>query len=421
MFNLNDDMDPIFRKAGENYPLKTDSADWNKINDALQKNVSHDHYSNNRKNDSYNKLLIMMLLVLVPFLSDTFIEFKNGKYLSDKKFENSKSNVPENRKEPAKTKFQNPALANTLARQNTSRFRPVTQDIVNEPSDKQTAEFIHTPMSFSNAETDLKKTEVNSTLDELGLEQQKIDHQTILNTNEQQSEAPLTGKDMSGNQLLKSKIAPASPVEPAQKISAKQDRSSIYFGILGGMDVTTVKYQQVNNAGFNYGILLGYKIGDHLNIEGGLLSTTKYYSTNGAHFNTSKLALSSTTRVLAVEGDCRMIEIPVVLKYDFTSATNNKWFVAAGISNLLMKQENYNYVYLYTVSGREAKYFRTYKNSSKNWLSILQFSGGYSYKMKNIVDLRVEPYIQVPLKGVGFGELPLTSGGLRIGVTRSLF
>ncbi len=35
MQNVNDDMDGLFRRAASNYPLNTNSADWNKVLSAL--------------------------------------------------------------------------------------------------------------------------------------------------------------------------------------------------------------------------------------------------------------------------------------------------------------------------------------------------------------------------------------------------
>jgi hypothetical protein len=35
MFDVNDNMDELFRRAAENYPLKTDTSDWQQVEQKL--------------------------------------------------------------------------------------------------------------------------------------------------------------------------------------------------------------------------------------------------------------------------------------------------------------------------------------------------------------------------------------------------
>ena len=86
-----------------------------------------------------------------------------------------------------------------------------------------------------------------------------------------------------------------------------------------------------------------------------------------------------------------------------------------------MKEENYDYTYYYGTSGVSAVHSKTYINESKNLFSIVNLSLGYTHKMGKIVDLRVEPYMKLPIQGVGVGQLPLLSAGIHIGVTGKLF
>ena len=116
-----------------------------------------------------------------------------------------------------------------------------------------------------------------------------------------------------------------------------------------------------------------------------------------------------------------MIEIPLVLKYDFGFKKAHNWFAAAGISSFLMKQEDYAYDYYYTTTGTTHTYSKTYENESKDWAAVMQLSAGYMRSIPLGMNLRVEPFIQIPLKGAGYGNLPLTSAGLRLGITKTLF
>jgi hypothetical protein len=48
----------------------------------------------------------------------------------------------------------------------------------------------------------------------------------------------------------------------------------------------------------------------------------------------------------------------------------------------------------------------------------LNFSAGYEQYLGKLGSLRIEPYLRIPLAGMGTGNLPITSAGLNIGITR---
>jgi hypothetical protein len=43
---------------------------------------------------------------------------------------------------------------------------------------------------------------------------------------------------------------------------------------------------------------------------------------------------------------------------------------------------------------------------------VLNFSGGYQYSFNKQFSFAAEPYINLPLKGVGEGKVKLNSGGI---------
>ena len=116
-----------------------------------------------------------------------------------------------------------------------------------------------------------------------------------------------------------------------------------------------------------------------------------------------------------------MIELPITIRHNFSSRSRTKGFAAIGLSSYLMKKEQYDYLYYYGNTGTYAVHYKSYNNSSKNWLSVLQVSGGFNRKLSRYTSLRVEPYIKMPLQGVGFGKLSLLSGGVNFGITKDLF
>ena len=116
-----------------------------------------------------------------------------------------------------------------------------------------------------------------------------------------------------------------------------------------------------------------------------------------------------------------MWEIPLSVRYNLKTSARHSWFVTGGVSSYLMKKEDYSYGYYYLTTGQTHYYDRSYDHSSKTLFSVAQISGGYIHRLGKIADLRIEPYLKIPLRGVGIGSMPFQSAGIHIGLTKQVF
>ncbi|HQW93603.1 MAG TPA: hypothetical protein PKY28_10910, partial [Ferruginibacter sp.] len=62
-------------------------------------------------------------------------------------------------------------------------------------------------------------------------------------------------------------------------------------------------------------------------------------------------------------------------------------------------------------------YERTIKDENRHYFSVLTLSGGYQHKFNGWLSLQAEPFVKLPLGGVGFGKVKLNSSGLLLTVT----
>jgi hypothetical protein len=198
----------------------------------------------------------------------------------------------------------------------------------------------------------------------------------------------------------------------------KRFAQKLYTTIVMGPDVSTVKSQKINHPGYSIGLLAGFQFNKRLSVESGILWDHKDYYSTGKHFNKTGLGLPQHAKVLDVDGYCNMFEIPLNLKVNWVQRSNYNLFATSGISSYLMKKEEYDYSYEYY--GTQYKYYKQYKNASRNWVSILNLSIGFEKKIGNAGSLRVEPYLKLPMKGVGIGELPIGSKGILVGFSRPI-
>jgi hypothetical protein len=79
-----------------------------------------------------------------------------------------------------------------------------------------------------------------------------------------------------------------------------------------------------------------------------------------------------------------------------------------------MKRETYDYYYKDPPSQTIENKSWTFNNANKHFFTILNLSAGYQRKLNRSLSLTAEPYIKIPLDGIGFGNLKLNSAGIAI-------
>jgi len=200
------------------------------------------------------------------------------------------------------------------------------------------------------------------------------------------------------------------------KASSKQKSSFLYAGLLAAPDLSTVKFQSTKGMGTTFSLLLGYQFNKKWAIESGVSVDRKRYYTEAQYF---KAPTNPNWTLQNVDGTCYMWEIPVNVRYNFSQSEKSKWFATAGLSTYLMTKENYTYQY--TQNGWSGSYNKDITKPSQYWFSIINLSAGYEHRLGRIGNLRIEPYLRVPLSGLGTGKLNILSTGLNIGITRRLW
>ena len=120
--------------------------------------------------------------------------------------------------------------------------------------------------------------------------------------------------------------------------------------------------------------------------------------------------------ILSLEGNNYVLEIPVKLKYDFSYRTKSNFFLSAGITSYIKTHEKNDYLVL--INGLQQNMISSYKNKSRSLAATFDISIGYEHKISKSNHIRIEPYLQIPLKGMGVGSMSMVSTGFRIGLTK---
>ena len=217
----------------------------------------------------------------------------------------------------------------------------------------------------------------------------------------------------------------ASRKEPAPAATTKLAKplkpTHFYAGLLVSPDLSMVKFQTVKGVGTTYGLLLGYNINRKWAIESGLYLDRKKYYTDGEYFSTKNIYMQPNVKISTVDGICNMWEIPLNVRYNLSQGEKTKWFATAGFSTYLMTKENYDYQLESTSGGNSWPLHKQYTTARNYLFSVVNLSVGYEQKIGNVGNLRIEPYLRLPTAGIGTGSLPIMSAGLNIGITRRIW
>jgi hypothetical protein len=203
------------------------------------------------------------------------------------------------------------------------------------------------------------------------------------------------------------------------KASGKKQKEFLKrFGITfsAGPDISGVGVNEVGKVTLLYGAGLRYLLSDRISLRTGFYVSKKIYSAKKKYYKPSAFTYADYYYLQNVDANCNVYEIPITISYNFNKRKNHDWFVSTGLSSYLMKKECYKYYYKYP-SGNTTDKSWSLVNRNKHYFSMLDISAGYQYHVNKKLTLSAEPYLKLPLTGIGDGKIRLKSSGLLFSVT----
>lgn len=223
----------------------------------------------------------------------------------------------------------------------------------------------------------------------------------------------VSSKDVAEDKTAKENKATDSvePTETSAKRKMQKTKSSlgskVSFYIAGGPDISSVGFDNPGKWEFQYGAGLSYALSKRISIRAGFFTASKIYTADPEDYQSSY----QIPNLQKIEANCKVYEIPLNIIYNFHTTKNHNWFVAGGLSSYLMKKETYDYHYK-NAWGQMQVYSHSYKNENKHLFSVINLSGGYQYHFTDRIFLLAEPYVRIPVRGIGNGKVKLNSGGV---------
>jgi hypothetical protein len=421
-------MDELFQKAAENYPLRTDKSDWEKVAQKLESSSSASAVPRKFNRRWYLSVLAVLFLLTVGSFYTNFY-FTNKKIIEIAQQKNNKpgkdtspgNSIPYDNEsqttgyiEPVSVPIPNQknSTANNYAlthgkRITTGRFNE-TFTLTSDTYDQATAKRRKKEKRDDNTNYLLNGNKVPAATDSYNTARQKKDNssgQSQLSIPENKGEEKSISDTQKENTTAN------------QSSGKKSNTGRFYVGVVLGPQLNQVKSQGFNKVGGELGLLFGYTLTEKISVESGLILSSKKYYSNGQYFNMEKISptMPPSMKIIAVEGKATLLEFPLKGKYNLITKKNRNLFITAGATSYLLLHEQNDYQAL--VNGGQQDLKGDYGTMRKYFATSINLSVGYEKSIGERALIRVEPYLEFPLKGLGVGSMSVFGTGVHFGLT----
>ncbi|HTD94490.1 MAG TPA: hypothetical protein VK644_11775 [Chitinophagaceae bacterium] len=200
---------------------------------------------------------------------------------------------------------------------------------------------------------------------------------------------------------------PAKKKDPSRQ--APGSKFSLQFSF--GPDVSSVGANNMGRLKMQVGLGAAYALSKRLTLRTGFYVSRKIYSADSNQYHPPKGFWNYYPNLDKVDANCLVYEIPVSIAYNFATGKRSNWFASAGLSSYIMKKEEYGISYK-DVWGSNQYHSIDMNNENRHFFSVVNLSAGYQYNLTERLSLAAEPYVKIPVSGVGFGKVKLNSGGV---------
>ncbi|WP_069660584.1 hypothetical protein [Arcticibacter eurypsychrophilus] len=202
----------------------------------------------------------------------------------------------------------------------------------------------------------------------------------------------------------------AQPKKPFIKISPV-----FTLSLLAAPDINGVNSLNNGQIGGNLGFQLGIKLSQKWSISTGAVYAVKPYGIN-INTNTTNYTANGTYAqpLNYIDANCSVLDIPLNLNYRLYNKGKNTLVVGTGLSSYFMLRETYRYDY-----GPEYSTVQI-KNRNQHIMGVLNLNTTYMRRVNSKFSIIAQPYIKLPLTGIGNGRVDLQSTGIGLGVNWNL-
>lgn len=185
--------------------------------------------------------------------------------------------------------------------------------------------------------------------------------------------------------------------------------SRFTIGLAVSPDVSTAgSVSGFQSPGYKLGVTAEYRVTDHISVSLGAIQTLVRYSAGDNEYNAPVYWLSgnSPEEVLA---ECLLIDIPLTVKLNILNYRRSRFYGTVSASSYIMQREDYRFKYGNESAGQLENW--SGRTGTAHLFSNAGISIGYELDVNQKWSLRAEPFIKLPMREVGWGNVKLYSMG----------
>lgn len=186
------------------------------------------------------------------------------------------------------------------------------------------------------------------------------------------------------------------------------------FGALVSLDLSATGLEGFTDPGTMVGLLAEYRFSRNWSIQSGLSYSVKNYSALGDEYDTSTWPGGRSDNLVSALARCLVLDIPINVRRYFAAKNGNQWFVSSGLSTYLMLREDYEYEY--TRPSPNWAPTGQVRGENNHFFGIANFSVGYETPINKKLGLAIEPFMKLPLTGIGQGRVKFLSFGANVAI-----
>ncbi|MCE6990556.1 PorT family protein [Dyadobacter sp. CY323] len=267
------------------------------------------------------------------------------------------------------------------------------------------------------------RTEMGGNADATNMSPVNVQQNEVISADDQLDRMQITVSNLGNKQInwanrIDYPVIAVTEAEPdanqeksKESIEISNAKWAVRFGY--SPDLSTVGMKDFTKPGTAVSLLVEYSIVPRLFVQTGAVWSSKGYYGDGKSY---KLPLMQDPHyygpdVKSVDGFCKVLEIPLNLRYDVLQIARSSIFAGGGFSSYHMNKEKYKYSFENEMDPKIK--MRSWNGKTGwYWFSHLNVSAGYEYKISQKLSLLAEPYLRVPLKRVGYGKVNLFTTGM---------
>ncbi len=213
------------------------------------------------------------------------------------------------------------------------------------------------------------------------------------------------------NPIISIQEPATSAVKENIPIISTKTKFPISIAFIIGPDFNSTENTIGGKSGMAIGLGVSIGLSKKLSVQTGVNYGSKNYDAGAYDYTFNNPSVVNT--IAGIDASCKVLEIPLRASYALIDNQKSSISLNAGLSSYLMLKENYRFIYT-AASGRKDRFLEE-KNANQHYLSVIDLSATYNIKLKNKkFALGLEPYIKIPLGGIGEGNVPLKSSGISL-------